>query len=107
MIKKIITLFYKKEVLYIKTKLHNHLKTKFISILSLTLLNIITKNYQTSTFSVTIPKTISLNGLTYKCNYNVKVNGTFYYNDTLIVTPSSSFTLKDRSDMLIHLQKTI
>ena len=59
--------------------------------------NTITENYQTSTFSVTIPKTISLNGLTGKGNYNVKVNGTFYYNDTLTVTPSSSFTLKDRS----------
>ena len=59
--------------------------------------NSITENYQTSTFSVTIPKTISLNGLTGKGNYNIKVNGTFYYNDTLTVTPSSSFTLKDRS----------
>ena len=59
--------------------------------------NTITASMKPTTFSVTIPKTISLNGLTGKGNYNVKVNGTFYYNDTLTVTPSSSFTLKDRS----------
>ena len=61
--------------------------------------NTITENYQNSTFSVTIPKTISLNGLTGKGNYNVKVNGTFYYNDTLTVTPSNSFTLKDKNNI--------
>lgn len=61
--------------------------------------NTITENYQNSTFSVTIPKTISLNGLTGKGNYNVKVSGTFYYNDTLTVTPSSTFTLKDKNSI--------
>ena len=61
--------------------------------------NTITENYQNSTFSVTIPKTISLNGLTGKCSYNVKVSGTFYYNDTLTVTPSSSFALKDKNNI--------
>ena len=61
--------------------------------------NTITENYQNSTFSVTIPKTISLNGLTGKGSYNVKVNGALYYNDTLTVTPSSSFTLKDRNNI--------
>ena len=63
--------------------------------------NTITENYQNSTFSVTIPKTISLNGFTGKGNYNIKVNGTFYYNDTLTVTPSNSFTLKDSSGVSI------
>ena len=61
--------------------------------------NTIIENYQNSTFSVTIPKTISLNGLNGKGNYNVKVNGTFYYNDTLTVTPSNSFTLKDKNNI--------
>ena len=61
--------------------------------------NTITENYQNSTFSVTIPKTISLNGFTGKGNYNVKVSGTFYYNDTLTVTPSSSFALKDKNNI--------
>ena len=59
--------------------------------------NTITENYQNSTFSVIIPKTISLNGNTGTCSYKVTVSGTFYYNDTLTVIPSSSFTLKDGS----------
>ena len=29
----------------------------------------------------------------------MKVNGTFYYNDTLTVTPSNSFTLKDKNNI--------
>ena len=61
--------------------------------------NTITESYQNSTFSVTIPKTISLNGVTGKGTYNVKVSGTFYYNDTLTVTPSSTFTLKDKNSI--------
>lgn len=59
--------------------------------------NTITENYQNSTFSVTIPKNISLNGNTGKGSYNIKVNGTFYYNDTLTVIPSSSFKMIDKS----------
>lgn len=59
--------------------------------------NTITENYQNSTFAVIIPKNIALNGNTGKCNYNVTVSGTFYYNDTLTVTPSTSFVLKDKS----------
>ena len=61
--------------------------------------NTITENYQNSNFSVTIPKIINLNGLTGKGNYNVKVSGIFYYNDTLTVTPSNSFTLKDKNNI--------
>ena len=61
--------------------------------------NTITENYQNSTFSVIIPKTISLNGNTGTCSYNVTISGTFYYNDTLTVTPSSSFTLKDENNI--------
>ena len=61
--------------------------------------NTITENYQNSTFSVTIPKTISLNVNTGTCSYKVIVSGTFYYNDTLTVTPSSSFALKDKSSI--------
>ena len=61
--------------------------------------NTITENYQNSTFSVIIPKTISLNGNTGTCSYNATISGTFYYNDTLTVTPSSSFTLKDENNI--------
>ena len=61
--------------------------------------NTITENYQNSTFSVIIPKTISLNGNTGTCSYKVTVSGTFYYNDTLTVVPSSSFALKDKSSI--------
>ena len=59
--------------------------------------DVINCNYNASNFNVIIPKMISLNGNTGKGSYNVQVNGTFYYNDTLTVTPSSSFTLKDKS----------
>ena len=61
--------------------------------------NTITENYQTSTFSVTIPKFISLDGNTGKSSYNVKVSGDFYYNDTLTVIPSTSFVLKDKNNI--------
>ena len=57
----------------------------------------IIENYQNSLFSVIIPKNISLNGNTGKGSYNVKVNGTFYYNDTLTVIPSNSFKMIDKS----------
>lgn len=57
----------------------------------------ITENYQNSTFSVIIPKNISLNGNTGKGSYNIKVDGTFYYNDTLTVIPSNSFKMIDKS----------
>lgn len=59
--------------------------------------NNIVENYQNSTFSVTIPKTISLDGKTGSSDYNIKVNGTFYYNDTLTIIPNTSFTLKDKN----------
>ncbi len=59
--------------------------------------NLIIEDYQPASFSVTIPKKITLNGNTGKANYTVSVNGTFYYNDTLIVIPKSSFTLTDRN----------
>ena len=57
----------------------------------------IIENYQNSSFSVIIPKNISLNGNTGKGSYNIKVNGTFYYNDTLTVIPSNSFKMIDKS----------
>ena len=40
-----------------------------------------------------------MNGNTGTCSYNVTISGTFYYNDTLTVTPSSSFTLKDENNI--------
>lgn len=61
--------------------------------------NTINENYQNSTFSVIIPKNISLNGNTGKGSYNIKVNGTLYYNDTLTIIPSNSITLRDRSNI--------
>lgn len=59
----------------------------------------ITATYNAPTFSVTIPKTISMNGKTGEASGNITVNGTLYYNDTVSVTPSSSFTMKDSSNM--------
>ena len=61
--------------------------------------NTITASMKPTTFSVTIPKTISLNGRNGKCSYNIKVSGNLYLKDTLIVNPSSSFTLKDKNNI--------
>ena len=61
--------------------------------------NTIISTIKPTNFSVTIPKTISLNGKTGKCSYSVKVNGNLYLKDTLIVSPSSSFTLKDKNNI--------
>lgn len=59
--------------------------------------NTIIEDYQQSSFSVVIPKTIILDGNTGNADYAVSVNGTFYYNDTLTVTPESSLSFTDRS----------
>ena len=62
--------------------------------------NTITSTIKTTTFSVIIPKTITLNGNNGKCSYNIKVNGNLYLNDTITITPSSSFILKDKNNIL-------
>ena len=61
--------------------------------------NIITMDYKSTNFSVIIPKTITLNGNTCKGNYNIKTSGNLYYNDTITITPSSSFILKDKNNI--------
>ena len=55
--------------------------------------------YHASNFSVVIPKSITLNGITGTGSYLVKVSGEFFYNDTLTVKPNTSFTLNDRSNI--------
>lgn len=74
--------------------------------------NLIVEDYLPANFSVTIPKTIVLDGNTGNADYAVSVNGTFYYNDTLTVIPESSLTLTDRSKISsmqadISQQKTV
>lgn len=59
--------------------------------------NLIVEDYLPANFSVIIPKTIVMDGGTGNADYNVLVNGTFYYNDTLTVIPESSLILTDRS----------
>ena len=61
--------------------------------------NTINASMKPTTFDVIIPKTITLNGSNGKCSYNVKVNGNLYLNDNITITPSSSFTLKDKSSI--------
>ena len=55
--------------------------------------------YHASNFSVVIPKSITLNGITGTGSYLVKVSGEFFYNDTLTVKPDTGFTLNDRSNI--------
>lgn len=55
----------------------------------------ITATMKQTTFSVIIPKTISLNGETGSATYNVETSGNLYLNDTVSVTPDASFTMKD------------
>lgn len=61
--------------------------------------NIIVNDYQKASFSVSIPKKISLNGMLGQGTYDVKVKGTFFYNDTLMVTPTASFALRDKANI--------
>ena len=59
--------------------------------------NLIVEDYLPANFSVIIPKQIVLDGNTGKADYQITVNGKFYYNDTLTVQPESSLMLTDRS----------
>lgn len=59
--------------------------------------NLIVEDYLPANFSVTIPKTIVLDGNRGTADYTISVNGMFYYNDTLTVIPESSLTLTDRN----------
>lgn len=52
-----------------------------------------------SSFSVLIPKVIVLDGIGGNANYDITVNGAFYYNDTLTVKPATSFVMTDRSNI--------
>ena len=52
-----------------------------------------------SSFSVLIPKVIVLDGNQGNADYDITVNGAFYYNDTLTVKPANSFTMTDRSNI--------
>lgn len=52
-----------------------------------------------SSFSVLIPKVIVLDGIGGNADYDITVNGAFYYNDTLTVKPAASFVMTDRSNI--------
>ncbi len=70
--------------------------------------NIITMEYQESTFSVIIPKTIVMNGETGIVSYIIEVNGILYYNDRINVIPDNSFEVHDRLDyqtMVINIEQ--
>ena len=71
----------------------------------------IVEDYLPANFSVIIPKQIVLDGNTGKADYQIIVNGVFYYNDTLTVQPENNLELTDRSnlqtlDANIFLNKT-
>ena len=73
--------------------------------------NLIVEDYLPANFSVIIPKQIVLDGNTGKADYQIIVNGVFYYNDTLTVQPENNLELTDRSnlqtlDANIFLNKT-
>ena len=59
--------------------------------------NFIFEYEQPASFSVIIPKQIILDGSTGTADYDIIVNGTFYYNDILTVKPDANFILTDRS----------
>lgn len=71
---------------------------KYITISMLKLISI--KIISTNNENTIIEKTITLNGNTSKGSYNIKVNGTFYYNDTLTITPNNSFLMIDKNNIL-------
>lgn len=55
------------------------------------------KYSQSSTFTVTIPKTIVLDGSTKASDYNVNVKGDISSDKQVTVTPDASFKMKDQS----------
>ena len=59
----------------------------------------VTYTFVKSSFSVLIPKVIVLDGNQGNADYDITVNGAFYYNDTLTVKPANSFTMTDRSNI--------
>ena len=59
----------------------------------------VTYTFVESSFSVLIPKVIVLNGNKGNADYDITVNGAFYYNDTLTVKPANSFTMTDRNNI--------
>lgn len=59
----------------------------------------VTYTFVNSYFSVLIPKVIVLDGIGGNANYDITVNGAFYYNDTLTVKPATSFVMTDRNSI--------
>lgn len=59
----------------------------------------VTYTFVESSFSVLIPKVIVLDGNQGTANYDITVNGAFYYNDTLTVKPATSFVMTDRNNI--------
>lgn len=59
----------------------------------------VTYTFVNSYFSVLIPKVIVLDGIWGNANYDITVNGAFYYNDTLTVKPATSFVMTDRNNI--------
>lgn len=59
----------------------------------------VTYTFVESSFSVLIPKVIVLDGIGGNANYDITVNGAFYYNDTLTVKSATSFVMTDRNNI--------
>lgn len=59
----------------------------------------VTYTFVNSYFSVLIPKVIVLDGIGGNANYDITVNGAFYYNDTLTVKSATSFVMTDRNNI--------
>ena len=64
------------------------------------------KYSQTSTFSVTVPKTITL-GADKTSSYTVDVNGDIASNETVTVTPDATVTMEDINDIKADVTGTI
>lgn len=64
------------------------------------------KYSQTSTFSVTVPKTITL-GADKTSSYTVDVNGDIASNENVTVTPDATVTMKDVNSIKADVTGTI
>ena len=65
---------------------------------------------QTSTFSVKIPKTITLNGKVGETNdasYEVEVSGNIASNEVVTVAPTTTFKMKDNSGVKADIDATV
>lgn len=59
------------------------------------------KYNQASTFTVTIPKTVTLDGATKTSDYTVNVKGDISSDKEVSVAPDTTFAMKDKSEAIV------